>query len=486
MVDMPLDGPIGGLASVAEFKPNTSAAFTTQGYRVGPTANVLGLDLLSMSPSDVVDTLVERVEQRLKTRIAFLNAHCANVAAGDWQYRQALESCAAILPDGIGIEMASILGGDALEHDLNGTDLFPKLCQAFARTNKSIFLLGGRPGVADATARAAVAQCPGLQVAGTQHGYFGPQDEDKIIDQINRSKPDAVFVAMGVPVQDTWLARVATRIDAPLLAGVGGLFDFVSGATRRAPAWMRKSRLEWVYRLIQEPRRMWKRYLLGNVTFVARAIGHGWERRKAQRSRSISQGLKRMLDLSASALAIAGLSPLLLLTAIAIRMESRGPVLFRQQRVGKDGEVFEMLKFRSMFVDAEARLAQLMENNDRDDGVTFKLKQDPRVTRIGRWIRKYSIDELPQLFNVWRGEMSLVGPRPALQREVDKYSPQDLKRLGGKPGITGIWQVSGRADIPFQQMVEMDVDYLNTRSLLTDISILARTPLAVITARGAY
>ena len=139
-----------------------------------------------------------------------------------------------------------------------------------------------------------------------------------------------------------------------------------------------------------------------------------------------------------------------------------------------------------MFTDAEKRLDALMSANDRDDGVTFKLKQDPRVTRVGEIIRKYSIDELPQLFNVLRGDMSLVGPRPALPREVAKYSDRDLKRLEGKPGITGIWQVSGRADIPFQRMVEMDVDYLQTRSLFTDISILARTPLAVVSAKGAY
>ena len=145
-----------------------------------------------------------------------------------------------------------------------------------------------------------------------------------------------------------------------------------------------------------------------------------------------------------------------------------------------------MLKFRSMFTDAETRLAELTAANDRDDGVTFKLRQDPRVTRVGRLIRKYSIDELPQLLNVLRGDMSLVGPRPALPREVAKYSGQDLRRLNGKPGITGIWQVSGRADIPFQRMVEMDVDYLEKRSLFTDLSILARTPLAVIMAKGAY
>ena len=486
MVDLPLDTAIGGLTSVARFKPTTAPNGFGLREPVGPTANVLGLELLSMSPSEVVEKLVERVNHRLKTRIAFLNAHCANIAATDWQYRQALVSCNAVLPDGIGVEIASRLAGHPLEHDLNGTDLFPKLCRALRDANKSIFLLGGRPGVADAAARAAVAECEGLQIAGTQDGYFGPQDEDAIIDQINIARPDVVLVAMGVPVQDTWLARTGARLNAPLVAGVGGLFDFVSGAAKRAPGWIRKARLEWIYRLAQEPRRLWSRYLLGNITFLARALGHGWSRRSDQRRNIVSRAVKRLLDLSATAVATICLSPVLFVTAALIRMESRGPVFFRQRRVGENGEVFEMLKFRSMFVDAEQRLADLRKNNDRNDGVTFKLKQDPRVTRIGRWIRKYSIDELPQLFNVWRGDMSLVGPRPALPCEVEKYTARDLERLRGKPGITGIWQVSGRADISFQTMVEMDVEYLQTRSILTDIGILARTPLAVITARGAY
>ncbi|WP_291842268.1 WecB/TagA/CpsF family glycosyltransferase [Maricaulis sp.] len=486
MVDVFLSSNVQALAPLARFQPQALIDHTSCHERFGTVVDVLGLPLLAMRQREVVDALVARVSWGIKTRIAFVNAHCANVASGDWQYRQALLSCDAVLPDGIGVEIASRLGGEPVVDDLNGTDLFFPLCEALAAAGKSVFFLGGRPGVADATANAAKARIPSLKIAGSYHGYFGPQDEDAMIERINACQPDVLFVAMGVPAQETWLARVAARIDAPLVAGVGGLFDFVSGATARAPRWMRQARLEWAYRLLQEPQRMWRRYLVGNVTFLSRALSYGWQKRRGARRRSISNALKRALDVSVATTAIAGLSPLLLLAALAIRLESRGSILFRQERVGKNGDTFEMLKFRSMYTDAEKRLDSLMSANDRNDGVTFKLKQDPRVTKVGRFIRKYSIDELPQLFNVVRGEMSLVGPRPALPREVAKYSAQDRGRLAGKPGITGIWQVSGRADIPFQRMVELDVEYLNTRSLFTDIAILARTPLAVIMAKGAY
>ncbi|MBR9825711.1 MAG: WecB/TagA/CpsF family glycosyltransferase [Alphaproteobacteria bacterium] len=486
MVDLSLNPNVRSLAPVARFKPKAVVDNTGASQPVGPSVDVLGLPLLAMRRADAVKALVGRVVRGHKTRIAFVNAHCVNVAASDWQYQQALQSCDAVLPDGIGIEIASRLGGEPIKDDLNGTDLFFPLCKALAGAGKSVFFLGGRPGIADATAAAAAAKTPGLKIAGSCHGYFGPQDEDAIIEKINSLQPDVVFVAMGVPAQDTWLARVAGRLDASLLAGVGGLFDFVSGATKRAPSWLRHARLEWTYRLIQEPKRMWRRYLVGNIAFLGRALGYGWAKRREARRNWISAGLKRALDITVAAAAVAALSPLLLLTTLAIRLESKGSILFRQVRVGENGETFEMLKFRSMFMDAEARLEDLLAANDRNDGVTFKLKHDPRVTRVGRIIRKYSIDELPQLFNVLRGEMSLVGPRPALPREVANYSKVDLRRLKGKPGITGIWQVSGRADIPFQRMVEMDVDYLNNRSLITDIIILARTPLVVIMAKGAY
>ena len=187
----------------------------------------------------------------------------------------------------------------------------------------------------------------------------------------------------------------------------------------------------------------------------------------------------------ASAMLILAIAPLLILVAALIRLESRGPVLFRQVRVGRDGECFTILKFRSMHIDAEARLASLREQSDRE-GICFKSRHDPRVTRVGRVMRRFSIDELPQIFNVLLGDMSLVGPRPGLPREVEAYPPHARERLKARPGITGLWQVSGRADIGFEKMIDMDVAYVRSRSLLLDLLLLAMTARAVLSGRGAY
>lgn len=196
--------------------------------------------------------------------------------------------------------------------------------------------------------------------------------------------------------------------------------------------------------------------------------------------------LKRSLDVLVAGLALCLLSPLLLLVALAIRLESKGPVFFKQQRVGVDGACFTMLKFRSMVVDAEARLKDIEHANEMQNGVLFKMKRDPRITRIGALIRKASIDELPQLINVIKGDMSLVGPRPPLASEVAQYSRADRVRLKVLPGITCIWQVCGRSDIPFEQQVELDLQYIESQSIWVDIMLLIKTIPAVLTARGAY
>jgi exopolysaccharide biosynthesis polyprenyl glycosylphosphotransferase len=202
--------------------------------------------------------------------------------------------------------------------------------------------------------------------------------------------------------------------------------------------------------------------------------------------RALGTTCKRSLDLIGSGVGLLLLSPVFLTCAAAIRIESPGPVLFRQRRVGRGGEVFEMLKFRSMFQDAEQRLAALKEQNEMAGGVIFKMREDPRITRVGKFIRRASIDELPQLWNVFRGDMSLVGPRPPLPSEVAEYALEDRRRLHVKPGITCIWQVSGRSDIPFEQQVELDVDYIYSQSLATDIRLLLQTVPAVVLGRGAY
>lgn len=194
---------------------------------------------------------------------------------------------------------------------------------------------------------------------------------------------------------------------------------------------------------------------------------------------------KRVIDFAASAFLICAFSPIMLLTALAIKLDSPGPIFFRQKRVGLNGRFFTLLKFRSMVVDAEQRLEGLKDKNEMD-GPVFKIKKDPRVTAIGKFIRRFSIDELPQLFNVLRGDMSLVGPRPPLPSEVSLYMRKQRRRLSMRPGITCIWQVSGRNEIPsFEEWAKLDLEYIDNWSLANDLKLLLRTIPAVLKGTGA-
>jgi exopolysaccharide biosynthesis polyprenyl glycosylphosphotransferase len=196
--------------------------------------------------------------------------------------------------------------------------------------------------------------------------------------------------------------------------------------------------------------------------------------------------LKRILDIAASSVSLIVCAPFFLVIAILVKLEDGGPVFFAQKRVGQFGREFKMFKIRSMCLNAEKRLQELLEKNQHKDGITFKIKDDPRVTRVGKWLRKFSFDELPQLYNVLIGDMSLVGPRPPVPGEVSKYSLADRRRLAVKPGITCIWQISGRAEIDFSGQVQLDVNYIETLSFWTDMKILARTVPAVLSGKGAY
>jgi exopolysaccharide biosynthesis polyprenyl glycosylphosphotransferase len=194
---------------------------------------------------------------------------------------------------------------------------------------------------------------------------------------------------------------------------------------------------------------------------------------------------KRLFDILGSALGLLLISPVLLLIALRIKLYDGGPVLFRQTRVGRDGEEFGCLKFRTMVVDAEERLASLQRQIGFESGL-FKMAEDPRITPPGRWLRRLSLDELPQLFNVLRGEMSLVGPRPPLRSEVATYDDDALRRLHIRPGMTGLWQVSGRSNLTFEEAVRLDLFYVDNWSMVQDLTILARTVGAVLASKGAY
>lgn len=201
--------------------------------------------------------------------------------------------------------------------------------------------------------------------------------------------------------------------------------------------------------------------------------------------RGIGLFFKRSFDVIAAGIGLLIISPILLATAIAIKLDSKGTVFYRQKRIGKNGQIFHMYKFRSMISNADELKATLEKQNEAD-GPVFKIKNDPRITRIGQFIRKYSIDELPQLLNVLKGDMSLVGPRPPVSSEVEKYGDWEWRRLEVLPGITGLWQVSGRSDLSFQQWMNLDLYYIENWSFALDLKILLKTIPTVIKGEGAY
>ena len=215
-------------------------------------------------------------------------------------------------------------------------------------------------------------------------------------------------------------------------------------------------------------------YLGGRaMIYVEPTIRNGWR-----------AAAKRVFDIAIAIVALVATIPVVVIAAIANRLTSPGPVFFRQTRVGQDGRHFEIIKLRTMVVDAEARKADLMAQNE-SDGALFKIRNDPRVTPIGRYLRKLSLDELPQFWNVFRGEMSVVGPRPALPDEVAKWPADAHERLRVLPGITGMWQVSGRSDTSFDEYKRLDMFYVDNWSLLHDLTIVAKTFGAVVSSRGA-
>lgn len=195
---------------------------------------------------------------------------------------------------------------------------------------------------------------------------------------------------------------------------------------------------------------------------------------------------KRAFDLILTTFGLIVISPIMVMTAVAIKLGDGGPIFYKQKRVGRHGELFDCYKFRSMVVNADQIRQESLTEHNESDGVLFKMKRDPRITPVGRFIRRWSIDELPQLFNVMNGTMSLIGPRPALEDEVAQYKSHVRRRLDVLPGISGLWQVSGRSDLSWDETVRLDLYYVDNWSMLQDINILLRTIRAVVTAKGAY
>ena len=290
---------------------------------------------------------------------------------------------------------------------------------------------------------AARAKATGVPVDG---------DLDSVVDVVRRRGADAVAVTSSSETAAVYLRELSWRLEG------SGIELLVSPGLIE----------------VAGPRLHIRPFVGLPLLVIEEPVFTGWKK-----------ALKGALDRAGAAVAITLITPVLLAIALAVRLSSPGPVLYRQERVGVDGRRYTMLKFRSMVVDADTRLHQVLDRNE-GSGLLFKLREDPRVTPVGRWLRRFSLDELPQLFNVLGGSMSLVGPRPPLPREVEQYDSSVRRRLLVKPGLTGLWQISGRSDLSWEESVRLDLRYVENWSLLLDVAILWKTWRAVLGQSGAY
>lgn len=237
--------------------------------------HLLGLRVDNLTMDEAISEVLDRIENGQGTsQVCFLNADCVNLAFRHREYADVLTRADFVLPDGIGLKLAGRLHRQDIRHNVNGTDLFPRLCRALEHSGHGIFFLGGRPDVLGGLLIRLAEQYPGLPVAGAHHGYFKPEETDQVVETIRRSGAKLLLVGMGAPRQDVWISRFAAATGVRVAMGVGGLFDFYSGRIPRAPMWMREIGFEWAWRLAQEPRRMWRRYLVGNAVFMARTVAY--------------------------------------------------------------------------------------------------------------------------------------------------------------------------------------------------------------------
>ena len=260
--------------AVAEGPAGAPDAHSTSSPVRGPGASdrirLFGVPIDNLAISEAVRAVVDWLDDDAPHQVCFVNADCVNIACRNRPYLDVLREASLVLADGMGMKLAGWASGSKIRENVNGTDLFPKLCEALAGTGKRIFLLGAKPGVAEAVCDWIGRDYPDLVVAGCRHGYFLPDEEPAVIRHIAASRADLLLVAFGAPRQDLWIHRRLPELRVKVAMGVGGLFDFYSGQIPRAPVWIRTLGMEWLYRLSREPGRLWKRYLLGNAVFLGR------------------------------------------------------------------------------------------------------------------------------------------------------------------------------------------------------------------------
>lgn len=245
----------------------------TGGATMAARVNFLGIEIDNMRCDEALDRIETMLSDGGKQKVFFVNAHCINTACTDAQYRLELRNADLVLPDGSGLLIGSRILKRPILENLNGTDLLPKVCVFAAEKGLGIYLLGGKDGIADAAAEQLAKDYRGIRIVGRHHGYFSEEESSVVIQDINRANPDILLVAMGVPLQEKWAAKHIDELNVRVCFAVGGLLDFMSQRVPRAPLWVRSIGMEWAWRLLQEPKRLWRRYLIGNLMFMGRVLG---------------------------------------------------------------------------------------------------------------------------------------------------------------------------------------------------------------------
>lgn len=504
------------------------------------------VDFLGLSFDRVtMDQAVARIEEFIREGTPH-KIFCPNVALlirsrKNEQLRRIYETCDLLPADGMGIYYASRLLGDPVPEMVSAVILFFRLVERAAEKGYRLYLFGTKQEILENAVDNLKRQYPTLNIVGCRNGYFTPDDEPQIVQQIARARPDILFVGMSSPLKERFVEQNLERMGVPVCLGVGGTFDVAAGVYKLAPVWMRKLALEWVYRLIQEPRRMWKRYLTTTSIFLclvfkaflsrrlfarlrpakgisgAPVTGKPLEAREQYDSDSPSKDslemsatdgsllqvrrtlmedtqlrqrrfsnfqlrLKRLLDIGVSATSLIILSPLFTLIALAIKLTSPGPVLYRWRVIGRDGRPFVGYKFRTMVPNADRLKERLLDKSEMT-GPVFKIKSDPRVTPVGRILRKFSLDELPQLWSVLKGDMSLVGPRPVGPHEWEHFEDWQRPKLSVTPGMICLWHIRGKPK-EFNEWIKLDLEYIDSWSIWLDIKLLFGAAWYVLSGRN--
>jgi exopolysaccharide biosynthesis WecB/TagA/CpsF family protein len=536
-------------------KEKRLSSYNTRAKRV----SLMGIRIDALTEKEAIDRIITDWREGRGGWVVTPNLDQIRIFCEQPELNETIAAKATLmLADGMPLVWASRLQGTPLPERVAGSEIILSLTAAAAEAGASIFFLGGNPGTGERAAALMTDANPGLKVAGILSPPMGFEKDPEMVaairDQVIAAKPGLIYSCFGFPKQEWLIQQLQEHLPGSWFLGLGGSLSMIAGEFKKAPAWMRRTGLEWICRLMQEPRRLFTRYIIHDVPFALRLLGsavwHRWtagdgtesprrsipvnspaaapqvpgvvsygggamadeETRERILRRYASMGTsgrrhraaarlkqfawialltganaaKRMIDIVGALIMLLALSPILMIFALLVKVTSRGPVFFAQTRVGERGRLFKMYKFRSMCADAESLKEELLGDNEVPGGVTFKIKNDPRRTPLGTFMRTWSVDELPQLWNVLKGDMSLVGPRPPLPAEVQKYTLAQRRRLDAIPGLTCIWQVSGRSEIPFERQVELDTEYIDSQSVSLDVRLLFRTVSAVLQRRGAY